>query len=83
MELFYMEIDGNEVWLIGEITKSINTNANIGDERAVRLQDNGEGSNALLDFRSKLYKDFDFPSPPLNGQVFDLIPLEGGNIQIR
>ena len=86
MEIFYMEFQGNDVWLIGEITKSINTNATIGHERAVRLQDNGEGKNAPLDERSKLYKranegdDWDLP---LSVEQFDLIPLEVGNIQIR
>lgn len=76
MEIFHMEFEGNQVYLFGEITKSINTKAEIGDERAVRLQDNGEGRDAALDMRSKLFK------PPYN-QPFDLMPLEGGNIKIR
>jgi hypothetical protein len=76
LKIFHMEFDGNEVYLFGEITKSINTNAEVGDERAVRLQDNGEGIDAELDMRSKLYKPAYPPS-------FDLLPLEGGNIRIR
>jgi hypothetical protein len=76
LKIFHMEFDGNEVYLFGEITKSINTNAKVGDERAVRLQDNGEGIDAELDMRSKLYKPAYPPS-------FDLLPLEGGNIKIR
>jgi hypothetical protein len=76
LKIFHMKFYDNEVYLFGEITKSINTNAKVGDERAVRLQDNGEGIDAELDMRSKLYK-------PAYPQSFDLLPLEGGNIKIR
>jgi len=76
LEIVHMVVDGNEVLLFGEVTKSINTKAKIGDERAVRLQDNGQGKNAPLDMRSKLYK----PTYPTS---FDLLPLDGGNIKIR
>jgi hypothetical protein len=77
LEIVYMEFfDGNEVCLYGLITKSINTNAEIGSLRAVRLQDNGQGKNAEPDKRSKLVKD-------TVCDTFDLLPLDGGNIRIR
>jgi hypothetical protein len=77
MELF----GGNNVCLLGLVTKSINTNAGIGDERTVWLQDNGEGEgkNAGLDRRSKLVKN-GIDCVPSN---FVLLDLDGGNIKIR
>lgn len=85
MKIVHMELLGETtVGLIGEVTKSVGTNAGIGDCRAVKLQDNGEGKNAPLDMTSKLSSkcgywyvgDWDDGS-------FGLFTLANGNIQIR
>ena len=82
MKITYMEFEGNDVWMIGEVTLSEGTNAEVGDERAVRLQDNGEGKNARPDKCSKLSKDYIIPGD-LNEDNFPLIELDGGDVLIR
>ena len=88
MKITHMEfLNETTVGLIGEVTKSVGGKAGIGDCRAIKLQDNGEGRNAPLDMTSKLSSKCSGNSLALkNGwddSALALIPLERGNIQIR
>jgi hypothetical protein len=88
MRIIYAEFLPNAtVGLIGEVTKSVGGNAQIGDCRAVKLQDNGEGKNAPLDMTSKLSNKCSGNSLTVNfgwdDSAFALKPLDSGNIQIR
>ena len=74
------------VGLMGEVTKSVGESGNspIGQCRALKLQDNGEGKNALeLDQTSKLSSACDFLTAKWDTNAFGLIPLDRGNVQIR
>jgi hypothetical protein len=74
----------NTVGLIGIVTKTINSNAEIGDCRAMVMQDNGEGKNAPADQRSKLSGKYGCGPVDFDDQSqFFLYELDGGNIQVR
>jgi hypothetical protein len=86
MKIIYAEfLDETTVGLIGEVTKSVGGNAKVGDCRAVKLQDNGEGKNAPLDMTSKLSNKCSSDILTATNGWFDLalIPIDSGNIQIR
>jgi hypothetical protein len=84
LDIVHMEFmnNGNTVGLIGLVTKSIGSNAEIGDCRAVLLQDNVKNSEMRKDMRSKLSSKCD---PPDFSDVknFLLYDLDDGHIQIR
>jgi hypothetical protein len=84
LDIIHMEFmnKGNTVGLIGLVTKSIGSNAEIGDCRAVLLQDNVKNSEQQKDMRSKLSSKCD---PPDFSDVknFLLYDLDDGHIQIR
>lgn len=88
MKIISMEmLPDATVGLIGEVTKSVGAGAQIGDCRAVKLRDNGEGKNSPLDMTSKLSNkcsgaNLTAPGGWDHGD-FALIPLNNGNIQIR
>jgi hypothetical protein len=85
-EIVHMEFVGgdNTVGLIGIVTKTINSNAEIGDCRAMVMQDNGEGKNAPADQRSKLSGKYGCGPVDFDDQSqFFLYELDGGNIQVR
>ena len=86
MKIIYVEfLPKATVGLIGEVTKSVGGNAQIGDCRAIKLRDNGEGKNAPLDMTSKLSNKCSGNSLTVNwdNSTFALIPLDSGNIQVR
>lgn len=88
MRIIRMDLlDSTTVGLIGEVTKSVGANAQIGDCRALKLQDNGEGKNSPLDQTSKLSNKCsgaNLTAPEgWDDSNFALIPLDSGNIQIR
>ena len=93
VKIIYLKfLSEKTVGFFGIVTKSVGTNAQIGDCRAVKVQDNGEGKKArleMLDMTSKLYSknlprlcDGD-PTDIIDWDKLALIPLDNGNIQIR
>ena len=85
LEIVHVEIvnGGNTVGLIGIVTLAINSGAEIGDCRAMVMQDNGEGRNAPDDQRSKLSGKFECGVTDFGDNAFLLYGLDGGNIQVR
>jgi hypothetical protein len=84
LDIIHMEFmnKGNSVGLVGLVTKSIGSNAEIGDCRAVLLQDNVKNSEMRKDMRSKLSSKCD-PPDFSNANHFQLYGLDDGHIQIR
>ena len=84
LDVVHMEFmnKGNTVGLIGVVTKTVGSNAQIGDCRAVLLQDNVKNSEMQKDMRSKLSNKC---NPPDFGNTdhFKLYDLDDGHIQIR
>ena len=93
VKIIYLKfLNKKTVGFFGIVTKSVGTKAQIGDCRAVKVQDNGEGKKArleMLDFASKLYSknlprlcDGD-PTLIIDWDKLALISLDNGNIQVR
>ena len=84
LDVVHMEFmnKGNTVGLIGVVTKTIDSNAQIGDCRAVLLQDNVKNSEMRKDMRSKLSNKCD-PPDFANADHYQLYNLDDGHIQIH
>jgi len=84
LDVVHMEFmnKGNTVGMIGVVTKTVGSNAQIGDCRAVLLQDNVKNSEMQKDMRSKLSNKCD-PADFANTDHFRLYNLDDGHIQIH